>query len=160
MIDDGVERDGRFAGLAVADDQLALAAADRNHRVDGLDAGLQRLFHRLPFDHARRDAFNGVVALVGDRTLAVDGISQRVDHAADHAFAHRNRHDAAGAPDLVAFLDVGVIAQHHRAHLIFFQVQRDARNAARELDQFARHDVFQTVNAGDTVAHRNHGAGF
>jgi hypothetical protein len=32
-----------LAGLAVADDQLALAAADRDHRVDRLDAGLQRL---------------------------------------------------------------------------------------------------------------------
>ena len=49
-------RDRGLAGLPVADDQLALAAADRNHRVDGFDAGLQRLFHRLPVDHARRNA--------------------------------------------------------------------------------------------------------
>ena len=31
LIDDRVERDGGLAGLAVADDQLALAAADRDH---------------------------------------------------------------------------------------------------------------------------------
>src|SRR5215831_18657368 len=30
-VDDGVERDGRFASLAVADDQFALTAANRNH---------------------------------------------------------------------------------------------------------------------------------
>ena len=59
LIDDGVERDGGLAGLPVADDQLALAAADRNHGVDGLDAGLHRLFHRLPVDHAGREALDG-----------------------------------------------------------------------------------------------------
>ena len=58
LIDDRVERDGGLAGLAVADDQLALAAADRNHRIDGLDAGLQRLLHRTAVHHARRDGFD------------------------------------------------------------------------------------------------------
>jgi hypothetical protein len=52
LVDDRVDRDRRLAGLAVADDQLALAAADRDHRVDGLDAGLQRLGHRLPVGDA------------------------------------------------------------------------------------------------------------
>src|SRR5690349_23510423 len=42
-----VDGDGGLARLAVADDQLALATADRGHRVDRLDAGLQRLVHGL-----------------------------------------------------------------------------------------------------------------
>jgi hypothetical protein len=47
-------RDGGLAGLAVADDQLALAAADGDReRVDGLEAGLHRLVHRLARDDAR-----------------------------------------------------------------------------------------------------------
>src|ERR1043165_3279514 len=41
LVDDGVDRDRRLAGLAVADDQLALAAADGDHGVDGLEAGLR-----------------------------------------------------------------------------------------------------------------------
>ena len=47
-------RDGGLAGLAVADDQLALAAADGNERVDGLQAGLHRLVHRRTRDDAGR----------------------------------------------------------------------------------------------------------
>ncbi len=159
LIDDGVERHRGLAGLAVADDQLALPAANRNHRVDGLDAGLHRLFHRLPVDHARRDALNGVVTLGFDRTLAVDRFAQRVNHASDHGLAHRHAHDASRAANLVAFHDAGGFAQQHRAHLIFFQVQSDARNAALELDEFAGHHVLQAVNARDSVAHRNHRAG-
>ena len=48
LIDDRIDRDGRLPDLAVADDQLALALADRNERVDRADAGLQRLFDGLP----------------------------------------------------------------------------------------------------------------
>src|SRR6187200_2404062 len=43
LVDDRVDRDRGLAGLAVTDDQLALAATDRGHGVDGLEAGLQRL---------------------------------------------------------------------------------------------------------------------
>ena len=38
LVQDRVEDDRRLAGLAVADDQLALAAADRDQRVDRLQA--------------------------------------------------------------------------------------------------------------------------
>ena len=50
VVDDRVDRDRGLAGLAVADDQLALAAADRDHRVDRLEAGLQRLLDALALD--------------------------------------------------------------------------------------------------------------
>ena len=40
LVDDGVDGDSGLAGLAVANDELALAAANGNHRVDGLDARL------------------------------------------------------------------------------------------------------------------------
>ena len=55
-VDDGVERDGGLAGLAVADDQLALAAANRNHAVDGLQPSRHRLAHRLAVNHAGSNA--------------------------------------------------------------------------------------------------------
>ena len=96
----------------------------------------------------------------GDGALAVDGTAERVDHAADHRFAHRNRHDLAGAAHFIAFADVLVFAQQHRAHLIFFKVHGDARNAVAELDQFARHHFVEAVNARDAVADRDDGADF
>src|SRR4029079_12287605 len=48
LVDDRVDRDGRLAGRAVADDQLALAAADRGHRVDRPDAGRERVRRHTP----------------------------------------------------------------------------------------------------------------
>ncbi len=73
LVEDGVDRHSRLAGLAVANDQLALATTDRNQTVDRLDAGRHRLMHRF----ARQDAWGLDVhtAALGDilqRTLAVD----------------------------------------------------------------------------------------
>ncbi len=53
LVDDGIDGNGRLAGLAVADDELALAAADGDHGVDGQDARLQRFAHRRAVDNAR-----------------------------------------------------------------------------------------------------------
>src|SRR4029079_13166665 len=54
LVDDRVDRDGRLADAAIANDQLALSASDRDHRVDRLDARLQRLFHWLTDDDTWR----------------------------------------------------------------------------------------------------------
>ena len=84
LVDDRVERDGGLAGLAVADDQLALAAADRDHGVDALMPGLERLActgWRSTTPGAMRSIGRGLGG--GDRALAVDRLAERVDHAAD-----------------------------------------------------------------------------
>src|SRR4029450_441166 len=156
LVQDGVERDRSLAGLAVADDQLALAAADRDQRVDGLQARRHRLMHRL----ARNDAGRLDVdthALVGlDRTLAVDRVAQRVDDAAEQALADRGIHDGAGALDGLAFLDLAVGAEDHDADVVGFEVERHAAGAVLELDHFTGLDVVEAVDAGDTVADGQH----
>ena len=102
----------------------------------------------------------GLNCVVCDGPFVVDGHAQRIDHAADQGFAHGHGHDAAGAPHFVAFLDLRGLAQQHRAHLVFFQVHGDARDVMRELDQLAGHHLLEAVDAGDTVAHRDHRSGF
>jgi hypothetical protein len=72
---------GRLAGPAVADDQLALAAPDRGQRVDGLDAGLQRLADRTGASRrwapaARARPLGGL-----DLAEAVERLAEGVDHA-------------------------------------------------------------------------------
>ena len=139
VVDDGVEQHGGLAGLAVADDELALAAADGDHGVDGLEAGSHGLAHALAVDDAGREALDGQRLGGGDGALVVDGLAERVDHAADHGVAHGHGEDLAGALDLVAFLELGVVAQHDGAHLVFFEREREAGDAVREAEQLAGH---------------------
>ena len=153
LVDDRVHGDRGLAGLAVADDQLALAAANRDERVDCLEARLHRLAHRLPVDDARREALDRGEALRGDRPLAVYGLAERVDHAADHLLAHRHRDDAPGPLDRVALLDLGVLAEEHDADAVLLEVERQAEHAVRELEHLACHGAVHAVHAGDAVAH-------
>src|SRR6185295_3179934 len=104
------------------------AAADVDHGVDGLDARLQRLAHRLPVHHPGGHDLDGVVVLGGDGALAVDGLAQRVDHAPYHGLARGHGHDAAGALDLVALLDRAHLSHEHGAYRVLLEVEGDARH--------------------------------
>ena len=162
LVDDRVDRDGGLAGAAVADDQLALAAADRNHGVDGLDAGLERLLDRLPDDDARRHHLDLAGRGRLDRAPPVDRPAEGVDHAAEHRGAGRHLQQAAGAADLVAFLELEVVAHDRGADVVLFQVEHQARHRLAglgrgELEHLARHGGLQPVDPGDPVPHLEHG---
>ena len=104
LVDDRVHRNSGLTCLAVTDDQLTLAATDRDHRVDRLDTGLQRLGHRLTLGDAGRDDVDESALGGVDRGPAVDRAAERVDHAAEHGFTDGHLQQLAGALDDVAFL--------------------------------------------------------
>ena len=158
LVEDGVERDRGLAGLAVADDELALAAADRDERVDRLEAGRHRLVHRLARDDARRLHVGDAALGGGDRALAVDRVAEGVDHAAEQRLADGHVDDRAGALDDVALADVAVGAEDHDADVVGLEVQRHAADAAGKLDHLAGLDVVEPVDARDPVADREHPA--
>ena len=128
-----------------------------NHGVDGLEAGGHGLAHGLAVDDAGSDALDGQKLCGGDGALVVNRHAQRVDHAADHGRAHRNAQNLAGALDLVAFLDLGVVAQNHGADRILFERKRQARDAVREAEQLAGHNLVEAVQAGNAVTQRGDG---
>ena len=158
LVDDRIKRNGRLTCLAVTNDQFALAAADRNHRVDGLQTGLNRLAHGLTFDHARSDLFNSVEFLGVDRTLAVDGLAQSVDHSADQSRADRHGKNAAGRLDRIAFRNLFVITENNCADGITFKVQREAVGVIGEFKHFTLHHVVKTVNTANAIGNRNYGS--
>src|SRR5260370_30277811 len=155
-VDDGVERDCGFARLPVADDQLALSAANRDHAVNGLESGGHGLAYRLAVDYARSDALDGDELLGIDGPLVVNRLAERGEHAPHHGIAHRDAHDALRALHLVAFFDLGVIAQQHRAHLVFFQVHGDSRHAVPEANQLAGHHLIQLLTTRHSASQCNH----
>ena len=145
--------DRRLAGLPVADDQLALAAADRGHGVDRLDAGLQRLLAPTAAAPRWAPAARAARRPVGlDLAAAVDRVAQRVDDAAEVAVADGHREHLAGAADLLALLDAGEVTQDDDADLADVEVQRQAADAALELEQLVGHDRGQALDTGDAVA--------
>src|SRR5208337_1230598 len=156
LIEDRIASDGGFAGLTVADDKLALAASNRDQGVDGLEAGLHRLFHAFARENAGRFHVDALFHIGLDRPFAVDRIAEAVDHAAEQAFAHRHFHDGAGPLDGVAFLNRPVFAKNNDADIVGCEVQRHAPDAAGKFNHFTGLDIVETINASDTVAHGEH----
>src|ERR687891_195105 len=111
------------AGEAVADDGLPLAAPDRNHRVDRLEPGLERLLDRLALDDAGGVEFDRPVMVRPDPPFAVARPAERVDDTAEQGLAHRHLEHAAGAAHLVALLDRDVIAHDDRADHVLLEVE-------------------------------------
>ena len=158
LVDDRVEQDRGLAGKAVTDDQLALAAAKRDHRVDGLDPGLDRAVDALARDDARSDLLQRHRLFRLDRALAVDGYAQRVDDAADELLPDGHLQQPAGGVHLVALVQVAVFAEDDRADLVFLEVEREAVGVVWELEQLAGHCVLQPIDLGDAVAGRDYAA--
>src|SRR5439155_10549015 len=156
LVQDRVDRHGGLAGLAVADDQLALTAADRRHRVDSLDTGLQRLVYRLAAGDAGRLDLEPAEVLLRDRALAVDRDAERVHDPAEQHVADRDRKNATGRADQLAFLDLVGLAEHHGADVVLFEVQRQTERAALELEQLVHGRVGQPGDARDAVADFEH----
>ena len=158
LVDDGVHRHGGLARLAVADDELALAAPDGDEGVDGLDAGLHGRVHRLAADDAGRHAFHGASRGGRDGPLVIDGPPQGVHDAADEPRTDRHLDDGAGGLDGVTLLDLGVVAQDDRADRLLLEVERHALDATGELQQLGGQGTLETVDAGDAVTDLHDGA--
>src|SRR6185312_16064719 len=156
LVQDGVERDRGLAGLAVADDQLALAAADRDQGIDRLQACGHRLVHRLARNDAGRLDVDAAAFGRLNRTLAVDRVAERVDDATQEALADRRIDDGAGALHRLAFLDLAVGTEDHDTDVVAFEIERHAAGAVLEFDHLTGLDVVETVDAGDTVADGQH----
>ena len=152
LVDDRVDGDRRLAGLAVADDQLALAAADRDQGIDGLDAGLDRRIDRLADDDAGRDALDRPGGRRRDRTLVVERAAEGVHDPAEQPLPDGHLDDAAGRLDRVAFLDRGGVAEDDRADRLLLEVQGHAHHPARELEHLGRQGAVQPVDLRDAVA--------
>ena len=151
-------RDRGLAGAAVADDQLALAAADRDHRVDRLEARLQRLRDGLALDHAGGLELERAPLRRLDRPLAVERIAERVDDAAEHPLADRHAHHLARAADRLAFLDELPLTEERDPDVVLLEVERDPDDAVLELEPLERDAVLEAVDAGDAVTDLQHRA--
>jgi hypothetical protein len=159
LIDDRVDRNRGLPRLAVADDQLSLAAPDRDHGVDGFDAGLERFANGLASIHAGRHDFDAGGVLRLDRALAVDRLTDGVHDATHEGLADRNFRDAARPLDRIAFLNADIVAHQHGADIVFFEVQRDAVEPAGKFEHLAGHGSVEAVYFGDAVADLDDGPG-
>ena len=110
--------------------------------------------HRPARNDARRLDVDARPALGLDRSLAVDWIAERVNDAAEQAFANRHFDDRARALDGLPFLDFAIAAENNDADIVTFEIERHAAHAALEFDHLAGLDIVEPIDARDAVADR------
>src|SRR5260370_29098632 len=70
-----MDRNSRRAGLAVANDQLALAAPDGNHAINRFDTGLHRRIYRLARNYTRGYTLHGTILVGNNRSFIVQWLA-------------------------------------------------------------------------------------
>src|SRR5690606_2045264 len=163
LVDDRVDGDCRLACSAIADDELALSAADRDHGVNGLDAGLERLLHGLPDDDSRCVRLH--LTSGGSHYLgtAVNGTAKRVYYASDQRRADRHLEHASRAADFIALLELEVVAEDNGADVVFLEVECEGGDnlagfGRSDLEHLSGHGAHESVDASDTVLDLENGA--
>ena len=134
LVDDRIDSNSGLACLAIADDQLALATANRDHGINRGDPGLHRLMHRLALDNSRRHRFDQTGFGGCDRPLAVNRLTQRIHHPTQHGITHRNGGDLARCLDRAALLNAPAFAHQHCADVVVLKVEGDPFGAVLKLD--------------------------
>ena len=163
LIDDGVEADGGLAGLTVADHEFALTTTDGNHRVNSLDAELERFLDGLTRSDARSNDVELLTTRCVDRWATVDRVAEWIDDAAEELWTNRHFEEIARRARGCAFANRGRVAVKHAAHGVEFEVHHlthDLASGALELDELASHRLREAVHAGNTVTDFDHLADF
>ena len=162
LVDDGIDGNGGLTRLAVTDNQLTLSAADGNHRVNGLQSGLERFLHGLSVDNTRCLSVEWHFESAGqvDVSLTVDGLSERIDDASEHVVVHADGSNTLGTLHHLAFLDTAGRTQEHAAHIVLLEVHHDSHSAVLELQQLVGLCIAQAIDTSHAVAHGEYGTHF
>jgi hypothetical protein len=158
LVEDRVDEDRGLAGRAVADHELALTAPDRDHRVDRLEPGLERLLHRLALHDAGRLELERAPLARVDRARAVQRSPEGIDDPADERVADWHGEELPAAADRFALRHLVPLAEERDADVVLLEVERYADDAVLELEHLHRHAVLEPVDAGDPVAELEDGA--
>ena len=98
------------------------------------------------------DALHRACLCRGDRPAAINRVSQGVHHAPDERVTDRHLRDPARRADLIAFLDVLVVAKYGGADDAFFKVERERHGAVLKFKQLRCHRPLKSLNADNAVA--------
>src|SRR6056297_124781 len=159
LVNDGIDCYSCFSGLSVTDDQLALTAANRHHRIDGLQSSLHGLVHRFSGDDPGCFNLNLAVAIGIDIAFAINGNTDPVDNPTNQSFTNRHLNNPLGSFNQVALFDVLGITQDSGTNIVFFQVKNHAHGATGKLKELSGHGLIETMDTGNTIANGDNGAG-
>jgi len=154
LIDDSVDCDRGLSCLSVADDQLTLASAYRNHGVDSLQAGLKRFRDRLTEDNSRSLPFKRhFTEFPFDASFAVKRLAERIHNTSNHGLTYIDGCYPARTAHGHSFLDPVGRTEQHSAHIILFEIHDHRLDIIVELQKFSCLGIEKALDPYHSVTH-------
>ncbi len=88
-----------------------------------------------------------------NRGTAVERLAQRREDSADYFVAHGYGHQPSGGPHVGAFPDLRVVAVQHDRKGVLLEIEDLSYGIILEQEHLTGHRVFETVDAGNAIAH-------
>ena len=107
----------------------------------------------MPVDDAGRNPLDGHELIGLDGALAVSGLAEGVDNAAQHRLSRGDLDDSPGPFDDIALFDRLVLSEQDRSDLPLFEVESEPEGSLVEVEEFACHHLLQAVHLGNAVSH-------
>ena len=159
LVDHCVECDCGLTGLAVTNDQLALATANREHRIDAHNTSHQWLVHALAAHHADRLTLDEAALRSSNSWATIKRLTEWVHHAAKQLLANWHTQHLTLELDAVASSHTLVATKQHSTNFIFHQVEGKCLNDTcfgLYLEHLAIASMAQAMYPGHTITHSGH----
>ena len=152
LVDNGINGNGGLAGLAITNDQLTLTTANRNQGIDGLKSGRHGLVHGLSRDNSGGLHLRTRAELGHDGALAVDGLTETVDHAAKKLRADGDIHDSTGSLDGVTLKNGSIITEDHNTDVGVLEVESHTTETGREDNHLSSLALVEAIHTGNSIS--------
>ena len=160
LVVDRIDCDRGLAGSAIADDQLALAAAQCEQRIDRQDAGLDRLADQFSFDDRRCWRIDRVARRSFDRQTSIQRSSQWIDDAPEKRGPDRRSDHLSGAAHQIAGLDRLCLIEQNAADQVAVERLYEPQLTTVEAQHFVKLGGGQAGDYRDAVARCLHATQF
>ena len=101
---------------------------------------------------AGRNFFDRIRCFAFDRPLAIDRLTEHVQHASQQTFARRDLQQLARVPNFIAFVYFRIITEDDCADFGFFEVQRQARDAMAEIEHLVQLCAVEPFNLSHAIS--------
>merc|ERR1711881_709716 len=87
-----------------------------------------------------------------DGSLAVEGVSKRVDDSSQKLGANRHIDNGTSSSDDIALLDLSIVTKDDNTDVVRLQVERHTLDAAVKLYHLLGLDVLEAMDSSDTIS--------
>jgi len=156
LVENGRHGNSSFTGLPIAKYEFSLAAADRYDCINNRDSCLKRNRYWRPVHNEGSLPFNRQPLGGIEFSVSVERRAERINHTTDQHVTDGDIHHPPGPFSPVSSMQLGIVAEQNRPHLVGIDIEGNSVYAALNLHQFFIANTRQAAYFGYAVKDCSH----